>query len=96
VQVLESYVWLLVVLLCAAFAYAWVLQPEVFALASKLRVGDPSLAETEVGPLIRHKEVLRVDQWVGEALDGGAQLLCGGRALSESCYAAYRAARPAR
>jgi acyl-CoA reductase-like NAD-dependent aldehyde dehydrogenase len=96
VQVLESYVWLLVVLLCAAFAYAWVLQPEVFALASKLRVGDPSLPETEVGPLIRHKEVLRVDQWVGEALDGGAQLLCGGRALSESCYAAYRAARPAR
>ena len=56
-------------------------------LASKLRVGDPILAETEVGPLIRHKEVLRVDQWVREALEGGAQLLCGGRALSESCYA---------
>ena len=56
-------------------------------LASKLRVGDPSLPETEVGPLIRHKEVLRVDQWVREALKGGAQLLCGGRVLSESCYA---------
>ena len=40
-----------------------------------------------MGPLIRHKEVLRVDQWVREALEGGAQLLCGGRALSESCYA---------
>ena len=56
-------------------------------LASKLRVGDPSLPETEVGPLIRQKEVLRVDQWVREALEGGAQLLSGGRALSESCYA---------
>jgi acyl-CoA reductase-like NAD-dependent aldehyde dehydrogenase len=56
-------------------------------LASKLRVGDPTLPETEVGPLIRHREVLRVDQWVREALEGGAQLLCGGRALSESCYA---------
>jgi acyl-CoA reductase-like NAD-dependent aldehyde dehydrogenase len=56
-------------------------------LAGKLRVGDPSLPETEVGPLIRHKEVLRVDQWVREALEGGGQLLCGGRALSESCYA---------
>jgi acyl-CoA reductase-like NAD-dependent aldehyde dehydrogenase len=56
-------------------------------LASKLRVGDPSLPETEVGPLIRRKEVLRVAQWVREALEGGAQLLCGGRALSESCYA---------
>ena len=56
-------------------------------LAGKLRVGDPTLPETEVGPLIRHREVLRVDQWVREALEGGAQLLCGGRALSESCYA---------
>ncbi|MBV8290452.1 MAG: aldehyde dehydrogenase family protein [Mycobacterium sp.] len=56
-------------------------------LAGKLRVGDPTLPETEVGPLIRRKEVLRVDQWVKEALEGGAQLICGGRALSESCYA---------
>lgn len=47
-------------------------------LASKLRVGDPTLPETEVGPLIRHKEVVRVDQWVREALAGGAQLICGG------------------
>ena len=39
-------------------------------LASKLRVDDPTLPETEVGPLIRHKEVLRVDRWVKEALDG--------------------------
>lgn len=56
-------------------------------LAGKLRVGDPTLPETEVGPLIRHREALRVDQWVREALEGGAQLLCGGRALSDSCYA---------
>jgi acyl-CoA reductase-like NAD-dependent aldehyde dehydrogenase len=56
-------------------------------LAGKLRVGDPTLPETEVGPLIRHKEVLRVDQWVKEAMHGGAQLICGGRALSGSCYA---------
>ena len=56
-------------------------------LASKLRVGDPTLPETEVGPLIRPKEVVRVDQWVREALEEGAQLLCGGRALSDSCYA---------
>jgi acyl-CoA reductase-like NAD-dependent aldehyde dehydrogenase len=56
-------------------------------LAGKLRVGDPTLPETEVGPLIRHKEVLRVDQWVKEAMHGGAQLICGGRALSRSCYA---------
>ena len=47
-------------------------------LASKLRVGDPSLPETEVGPLIRHKEVLRVDQWVREALEGAGSCSAGG------------------
>lgn len=56
-------------------------------LADALKVGDPTLSDTEVGPLIRHKEVERVDQWVQEAVQRGAELLCGGRALSESCYA---------
>jgi len=50
-------------------------------------VGDPALPETEVGPLIRQREVGRVDQWVQEAIAGGATLLCGGRAISASCYA---------
>lgn len=54
--------------------------------ADALKVGDPVLPETDVGPLIRHAEVTRVDQWVQEAVDGGAELLCGGRPLSESCY----------
>ena len=54
--------------------------------ARALKVGDPTLAETEVGPLIRHQELERVDGWVREAVEGGAALLCGGKALSESCY----------
>ena len=49
-------------------------------LAKALKVGDPTLPETEVGPLIRHREVERVDQWVQEAVERGAKLLCGGRA----------------
>jgi len=56
-------------------------------LAEQLRVGDPILAETEVGPLIRPQEVVRVDQWVKEAVAAGAKLVTGGRALSASCYA---------
>lgn len=56
-------------------------------LADKLRVGDPTLPETEVGPLIRPEEVNRVHEWVSEAVDKGARLLCGGKALSETCYA---------
>lgn len=55
-------------------------------LAGKLRVGDPTLSTTEVGPLIRRREVERVHQWVLEAVNGGAELLAGGRQLSDSCY----------
>ncbi|MFQ5956100.1 MAG: aldehyde dehydrogenase family protein, partial [Kiloniellales bacterium] len=55
-------------------------------IADRLVVGDPTKPETEVGPLIRHSEVERVHQWVSEAVDGGAELVCGGGAISESCY----------
>ncbi|MCH6572833.1 MAG: aldehyde dehydrogenase family protein, partial [Proteobacteria bacterium] len=51
-----------------------------------LRVGDPTLAETEVGPLIREAEVQRVDEWVREAIESGASLLCGGKILSPTTY----------
>ena len=56
-------------------------------LARQLQVGDPTLPSTEIGPLIRHKEVTRVHQWVNEALNAGAKLVCGGQAPSASCYA---------
>lgn len=54
--------------------------------AESLRVGDPLLAETEVGPLIRPQEVDRVHAWVQEAVEQGARLLCGGAPLSATCY----------
>ena len=56
-------------------------------IARDLHVGDPTDAATEVGPLIRPREVARVHEWVTEALAAGARLLCGGEALSDSCYA---------
>ena len=52
-----------------------------------MRVGDPTLADTEVGPLIRPPEVTRVAAWVDEARDAGAEVLGGGRVLSERSYA---------
>jgi acyl-CoA reductase-like NAD-dependent aldehyde dehydrogenase len=55
--------------------------------ANKLIIGDPTLAETEIGPLIRPVEVERVDQWVKEAVSEGAELLAGGEAISSTCYA---------
>lgn len=56
------------------------------AAASKLVVGDPLDAKTEVGPLIASSEVIRVNEWVQEACKAGAELLCGGKKISESCY----------
>lgn len=57
------------------------------AAVAKLRVGDPILAETEVGPLILPREVTRVEDWVREAGNGGAQILTGGKRLGEHAYA---------
>ena len=55
--------------------------------ASQLSVGDPTQIETDVGPLIRDAEVTRIDSWVKEAIEQGAELICGGTKLGNQCYA---------
>ncbi len=55
--------------------------------AEALVVGAPEDAATEVGPLIRVGEVDRVAEWVDEAVAAGAELLCGGKKTSDTCYA---------
>jgi acyl-CoA reductase-like NAD-dependent aldehyde dehydrogenase len=60
---------------------------ELATLAQGLKVGDPTAEDTDVGPLIRPREVERVAQWVQEAIDAGAECLTGGKPLSEHCYA---------
>lgn len=59
---------------------------QLVAEAKTLVVGNPSDKQTEVGPLILPKEVNRVEQWVKEAIVEGAELLCGGNRISETCY----------
>ncbi|KCZ99080.1 aldehyde dehydrogenase [Hyphomonas polymorpha PS728] len=54
------------------------------ARVEKLRTADPSLDNTEVGPLILPREADRVGQWIDEAVRGGAMLATGGRRLSET------------
>jgi acyl-CoA reductase-like NAD-dependent aldehyde dehydrogenase len=56
--------------------------------AQKMVVGDPLDPKTEIGPIISHKEVNRIDAWVHEAVQDGAVLVCGGNKIAESCYAA--------
>jgi acyl-CoA reductase-like NAD-dependent aldehyde dehydrogenase len=52
-----------------------------------LRVGDPILPETEMGPLILPREVDRVAAWVAEARDAGAVITTGGERISDRVYA---------
>ena len=55
--------------------------------AAKLIVGNAIDEKTECGPLIRPKEVDRVEEWVDEAVAAGATLVTGGKRLGESTYA---------
>lgn len=52
-----------------------------------LVVGDPLNRTTQVGPLVSPAEVNRVEEWVLEAISAGAEVLCGAKKLSLSCYA---------
>jgi acyl-CoA reductase-like NAD-dependent aldehyde dehydrogenase len=52
----------------------------------QLRIGDPLLAQTDVGPLIAPAEADRVAEWVAQASSGGARLIGGGR-LSDTTLA---------
>ncbi|OUR65640.1 aldehyde dehydrogenase [Methylophaga sp. 42_25_T18] len=63
------------------------LAEKLTSAAKSLNVGDPLSGNTEVGPLIRNGELIRVTSWVQEAVDMGAELLCGGQALLNNCYA---------
>lgn len=44
-----------------------------------LKVGDPRLPETDVGPMISEREAARIIAWVDEAAAGGARVHTGGR-----------------
>ncbi len=44
----------------------------------KLKCGDPMQESTDVPPLIREQDAVRVLEWIDEAVRAGAKLLCGG------------------
>ena len=52
-----------------------------------LIVGNAIDENVDCGPLIRPKECDRVAQWVEEAREGRAEVLCGGEKLSDTTYA---------
>ena len=52
----------------------------------KVKIGDPRDINTDVGPLIRPSEVIRVDKVVKRAIKDGAELICGGVIKSKTTY----------
>lgn len=51
----------------------------LLAGVGRLRVGDPMEESTDLGPLIRESDAVRASEWVQEAVQDGATLLCGGK-----------------
>ena len=45
----------------------------------KLKTGDPMDPDSDVGPLIDHDSLERVSAWVDEAVQGGSEILIGGK-----------------
>jgi acyl-CoA reductase-like NAD-dependent aldehyde dehydrogenase len=46
---------------------------------SKLVHGDPLEESTFIGPMIAESEAIRLEQWIKQAVEKGADLLCGGQ-----------------
>lgn len=51
-----------------------VLRPRVAAI----RAGDQLASESQMGPMVRERDAVRVTDWIQEAVQGGARVLCGG------------------
>ena len=51
-----------------------------------LKIGDPMKPETDIGPLVNQSSLNEVEDQVKNALDCGAELLCGGKAIKGQGY----------
>lgn len=49
------------------------------AKTKTLVAGDPKDRSTFIGPMISEGEARRLDEWIQQAVSGGARLLCGGK-----------------
>jgi acyl-CoA reductase-like NAD-dependent aldehyde dehydrogenase len=52
---------------------------ELKELALNLKYGDPLIETTDVSNMIDEENAIRVETWIKEALQQGAQLICGGK-----------------
>lgn len=45
----------------------------------KLKMGNPLEEETDIGPMINLEAAEKTEEWVNEAVENGASIVCGGR-----------------
>ena len=55
------------------------LRKKLVAKTGTLVAGNPHDRKTFIGPMIDVREAQRLDNWIREAVEGGATLLCGGK-----------------
>lgn len=53
-------------------------ESKLVAAAAALKSGDPRHEDVFIGPMIAEKEAERIQSWIAQAVDQGAQVLCGG------------------
>ena len=46
---------------------------------NSLKLGDPMQADTEISAMIDEANAKRIESWVNEAIEDGAQVICGGK-----------------
>ncbi len=61
------------------------LKKKLITKLKKIKVDDPSLATTLVGPMIKEAEAIRLKKWINKAEKKGAKILVGG-VLDGVCF----------
>lgn len=56
------------------------------AAVRNLKTGDPRLETTDCGPIIRERDLLRIEKRIEHAVGLGAKVLLGGVRLGETCF----------
>lgn len=59
---------------------------KILEQVDKLKIGDPILETTDIGPLISKAALHRVEDWVNEASYKGGKVLIGGKMTNNSCF----------
>lgn len=54
-------------------------QTNFMKLVGELISGNPMLKETDISHMITEEAAIRVEEWIKEAVAGGAKILCGGK-----------------